>query len=584
MFIERKRDTEALLHLIEQFPITLLAGPRQCGKTTLARSIEPNRYFFLSDPGDAEQFVDFCKSRPQTKGAICIDEIQERPDVLPLLREWVDTRTDTKILLLGSSSFMLETGLPKHLLGRMATYHLGGFTLDDVGVENTMRLWSRGGFPESYLAPNEEESFNWRKEYIASYPHAVLLRESAGVSPHLLGPLIRSLPQYSGGIVNFSKISRAVEVSRHTTQRYLHLLAASGLIRLVNPLVKSAGAALCKNPRLYVRDSGLLACLAGLETEKRLEDDEHAPAIWEAYVIESLASSLQHRRAELKYWRDRTGSEIDAVWQEQNRLVGAEVKYSSRPRLTKPMRIAIDVLQLSHLWVLHRGEETFSLADGITAIPFTSFAAPPGSPAPSPPKPPQPIDAKEPSKRVFVSYCHEDESFVQKLVAALESAAVNVTVDYRTLRLGGSIEEFIKKAVRGTEWTIMVVSDKSIRSPWVMAEFLETVLYEQFTDTSRLIPIHLDKSVFDPDLPIEIDEELHAKIGEVDDRIRKALERRMDLEPFVGVRDRLRNLQFNVGKAAQRLAFVLSGDFSDPDQFEKGLQSVIEALGEGKHE
>jgi len=146
------------------------------------------------------------------------------------------------------------------------------------------------------------------------------------------------------------------------------------------------------------------------------------------------------------------------------------------------------------------------------------------------------------------------------------------------------MEEFIKKAVRGTQWTIMVVSDKSIRSPWVMAEFLETVLYEQFTDTSRLIPIHLDKSVFDPDLPIEIDEELDAKIGEVDERIRKALERRMDLEPFVGVRDRLRNLQFNIVKAVQRLTSFLSGDFSDPGQFEKGLQSVIEALGEGKRE
>jgi hypothetical protein len=443
---------------------------------------------------------------------------------------------------------------------------------------------SRGGFPESYLAPNEEQSFSWRKEYIASYPYAALLRESAGVSPHLLGPLIRSLPQYSGGIVNFSYISRALEISRATVQRYIHLLAASGLIRLVNPLVKSAGAALRKNPRLYVRDSGLLACLAGLEAEKRLEDDEHAPAIWEAYVIESLASALQQSREELKYWKDRTGFEIDAVWQEQNRLVGAEVKYSSRPRLTKPMKIAIDVLQLYHLWVLHRGEETFSLADRITAIPFTSFAALPESPTPSRLKPLQPIYVKEPAKRVFVSYSHEDDSFVQKLVAALESAAVNVTVDYKTLRLGGSIEEFIKKAVCGTEWTIMVVSDKSIRSPWVMAEFLETLLYEKFTENIRLIPVYLDKSVFDPDLPIEIDKELDAKIGEVADRIRKALERRMDLEPFVGVYDRLRNLQFNVGKAVQRLTSVLSGDFSDPDQFQKGLEEVMKALGLGNHE
>jgi hypothetical protein len=177
-----------------------------------------------------------------------------------------------------------------------------------------------------------------------------------------------------------------------------------------------------------------------------------------------------------------------------------------------------------------------------------------------------------------VSYCHADESFVQSLVAALESASIDVTVDYRTLRLGDSIDDFIKKAVRGTERTIIVVSQGSLRSPWVMAEFLETVLYEQFTDTARLVPIHLDGAVFDPDLPIEIDKELETKIGEVDDRIRTALDRGMDLEPFNGVRDRLHNLRFNVGKAIQRLTSVLSGDFSDPKQFEKGLDEVIRAL------
>ena len=581
MYIDRRHDTEALLRLIEQFPITLLTGPRQCGKTSLAKSIEPSRYFSLSAPDAAVEFLKLCESRPKTEGVICVDEIQQHPDVLPLLRQWVDTRSETKMLLLGSSAFTLIGSSSRHLLGRMARYELGGLTMADVGAENMMRLWSRGGFPQSYLAPNEEQSFLWRQEYITSYPHAVLERETAGVSPHLLRPLISALSQYSGGIINFANIARDVEVSRATAQRYLHLLASSGLIRLVDPLVKSAGAALRKNPKLYMRDSGLLACLAGLETQKQLEDDENAPAIWETFVIESLASALQRRRAELRFWRDRTGAEIDAVWHEQDRLVGAEIKFSPRPRLTKPMRTAIQVLQLSHLWVLHRGERTFPLADGITATPFTHFAALSGAPSAVPPSSPRTTASRGPSKRVFVSYCHADESFVQKLVTALESAAVNVTVDYKTLRLGGSINEFIKKAVRGTEWTIIVVSDKSLRSPWVMAEFLETVLYEQFTDSGRLIPIHLDKAVFDPDLPIEIDNELETKIGEVDDRIRKALDRRMDLEPFVGVRDRLRNLQFNVGKAVQRLTSVLSGDFSDPNQFQQGLNEVIGALNSG---
>ena len=540
--------------------------------------MEPSRYFFLSDPNDADAFVDFCKSQPQTSGLICVDEIQDKPEVLPLIRRWVDAREDIRLLLLGSAVFMLESALPKHLLGRMAAYSLGGFTLDDVGVENVARLWSRGGFPPSYLAENDELSFAWRQEYIASYPHAVMLRESAGASPHLLGPLIRSISQYSGGILNFSNVSRATGISRATVQRYLHLLGASGLIRLVPPLIRSAGAALGKNPKLYMRDSGLLACLAGLSTEKQLADDEQAPLIWETYVLESLAAVLQHRRAELNYWRDRTGAEIDAVWEEEGNLVGAEIKYSPRPRLTKSMRAATQALDLSHLWVLHRGEGTFSLTDRVTAVPFTGFVVPQDStPRPASVQP-QSKDSVRPSKKVFVSYSHDDESFVKKVVARLESAAVNVTVDYRTLCLGGSIEEFIRKAVKGTERTILVVSENSISSPWVMAEFLETILYEQFTSSSRIIPIHLDKAVFDPDLPIDVDKELTTKIGEVDDRIRKALDRKMDLEPFVGVRDRLRNLQFNVGKAVQRLTSVLSGDFSDPTLFERGLDDLLSAL------
>lgn len=583
MIIERRHDKESLLQLIKQFPITLLTGPRQSGKTTLARSIDPNHYFSLSAPDAAEEFLNMCNSQPKSEGVICVDEIQQRPDVLPLLRNWVDTHSDTRFLVLGSTAPMLGGNFSRQLAGRMARFDLGGLTLVDVGVENMMKLWSRGGFPQSYLAPNDEQSFLWRKEYITSYPHTVMMSETTGVSPHLLRPIISTLLQYSGGIINFANISYAVEISRSTVQRYLHLLAEGGLIRLVEPLVKSAGVRLRKHPKLYLRDSGLLACLAGLETEKALEDDESAPSIWEAFVIETLALALQRRRTELKFWRDRTGAEIDAIWHEQDHLVGAEIKYSPRPRLTKPMRTATEALQLSHLWVLHRGEKTFPLADGITATPFMHFAAQSGAPSSAPPSLPQPASPGGPSKRVFVSYCHDDEAFVQKFVTALESASVNVTVDYKTLRLGDSINQFIKKAVRGTERTIIVVSDKSIRSAWVMAEFLETVLYEQVTDSSRLIPIHLDKSVFDPDLPLEIDKELETKIGEVDDRIRKALDRKMDLEPFGDVRDRLRNLQFNIGKAVQRLTSVLSGDFSDPNDFQQGLDKVMESLNLENH-
>ena len=581
MFVERKTDANSLLSLIEHFPVTLLTGPRQCGKTTLAKSLEPTSYYLLSDPQEAESFVNFCKTQPKTTRIVAVDEIQNRPDVLPLIRQWVDTRPDTKLLVLGSATFMIDAELPRHLLGRMAVYQLGGFTLEDVGVENLVRHWCRGGFPQSYLAPDEETSFSWRQEYIAGYPYAVILRESAGVSPHVMDSLIRSLPRYSSGLVNFSSISRALAVSRGTVQRYLQLLAVSGLVRSLNPFAKPADTMLRKTPKLYVRDSGLLACLADVRSEKTLEDHELAPLIWEAYVMELLAISLGRRRAKLSYWRDRTGAELDAVWAEEDLRVGAEVKFSPRPRISKTMKKAIDTLHLSHLWVLHRGKETFRLAKHITAVPATQFLSDQQGSVPSFATPSQLARSSARQKRVFVSYCHNDDEFVKQLIDALESEAINVTIDFKTLRLGGSIEEFIKKAVRTTEWTILVVSENSIRSPWVMAEFLETVLYERFIEQCRLIPICVDKSVFDPDLPIAIDKELDSKIAEVDERIRKALDRKMGLDPFGGVRERLRNLQFNVGKAVERLTSVLMGDFSYSSHFEQEIQRIVRVLQTG---
>ena len=584
MFVERKTDTSSLLSLMEQFPITLLTGPRRCGKTTLAKSLELSSYYFLSDTHEAESFVDICKSQPKTKGIVAVDEIQDRPDVLYLIRHWVDTRPDTRLLLLGSATFLINAALPHHLLGRMAVYQLGGFTLEDVGIENLARHWCRGGFPESYLAPDEETSFAWRQKYIGAYPYAVLPRESAGVSPHLMGPLIRALPRYSGGLVNFSSISRALEVSRGTVQRYLQLLAASGLVRFLNPFSASAGMALRKSPKLYVRDSGLLACLSDVRSEKRLEGDELAPLIWEAYVIEFLAISLERRRSELAYWRDRTGAELDAVWSEEDGWVGAEVKFSPRPRITKAMKKQIDTLQLSHLWVLHRGKETFPLAKQITAVSAIQFLSGQHVPGLLVPAASQPTRLSAPQKRVFVSYSHQDDAFTLELVERLESSSVNVTIDLQSLRLGDRIQEFIQKAVRSTEWTILIVSQSSLRSPWVMAEFLETILYEHFQNRSRLLPITIDDSVFKLGLELEIDEELQQKIDEVNDMIRKALDRNMDIDRLTGVRQRLLNLKNNISTALERLTSVLVGDFSDRDQYDRSFQKLIEALVEENSE
>jgi hypothetical protein len=237
-------------------------------------------------------------------------------------------------------------------------------------------------------------------------------------------------------------------------------------------------------------------------------------------------------------------------------------------------------IDVSQICILHLGTELKQLTERIIAVPLKRLDALlgiHGKSVPAAPTPPRGA-GRASGKKVFVSYSHRDDDFVKRLVAFLESAGVDVTVDFSTLRLGDRIEEFIKKAIRSTEWTVLVVSDSSIRSPWVMAEFLETVLYEEFGGHSRLIPVCIDNSIFIPDLPIDVDKELEARIADVDERIRKALDRKMGLDPFVEVRERLRNLQFNVSKAIDRLRSVLMGNFSDPNQFDSEIQKVVKAL------
>ncbi|HBC88832.1 MAG TPA: hypothetical protein DCZ94_17960 [Lentisphaeria bacterium] len=579
MFVKRKVDTENLLHLIKKYPITFLAGPRRCGKSTLAKSIDHSRFYSLSDSREADIFIDFCKKQPRTKGVVVVDEIQSCPDSLPFIRQWIDARPTTKLLLLGSAPYIAGNNLNRQLCGRMAVYQIGGFTLQDIGMENISRHWLRGGFPESYLAQNEEDSFAWRKEYISAYPHTVLERESTGLSQHVIESLIRSSPRYTGRMLSFSNLSHNLGVPIVTLQQYFNLLSASGIVRLINPFVKSASTTLRKLPKLYMRDSGLLTCLSCVKSEESLEKHELAPFIWESYIMESMALSLSHKHIDISYWTDRTGNEIDAVWKEKDHFFGINIKYNPKPHIKECMiEKAINTIGLSHLWVLSRGNETLKLSNNTTVIPIKKFLSgqmKPGSSTAASNKLPK-LSLK--AKQVFISYCHRDDIFVNKLVPILESSKINVIIDHKTLRLGDKIEEFIKKAVRNTEWTILIVSENSIKSPWVMAEFLETVFFEKFTNQSRLIPICLDKSIFNPDLPIEIDKELEIKIAEVDDRIRTALDRKMGLDPFVNVRDRLRILQFNVGKAVERLSSVLMGDFSDPKLFNHEIKKILNAL------
>ena len=581
MFVERKIDTEKLRELIGQFPITLLTGPRQCGKTTLALSLKPDKHISFAAPTAAAEFDSLCKNDKYCSGLIILDDIDFCPEVLPRLRHLVDAKKDVRILLLGSAFLSTRTELSRHLMGRMAQYELGGFTLADVGSYRLQQHWFRGGLPPSFLSPNDAASSAWKREYLSGYAYSSVFLESTGSSAHILGRLITALPKYSGLLVNFSNIAQTLEISRPTAKHYFDILAAAGLVRLLEPFTRSRGQALGQMRKLYVRDSGLLAFLLGIQQQGDIAGHRMSPVLWEAYAIEALAAFVQSEcREQLRFWRDRSGMELEAVWEHEGALIGIDVQAEEEPRVTPNMHAALKSFDLSHICVLYRGHKIHRLAEHILAIPITEL----GSALPGRQKRraagelARAVPDAGPKRKVFVSYSHHDDDFVARLVKTLESGAVHVTVDFNSLRLGDRIDEFIKKSVRTTEWTILVVSQKSIRSPWVMAEFLETVLHEHFQDQSRLLPITLDISVSDLDLHLELDKELEGKILEVNEMIKNALDRHMDIDCFVGVRRRLLDLRNNVGKALDRLNSVLVGDFSDSAQFNPKVAKLIEAI------
>ncbi len=231
MIIQRKTDTENLRRLLNQFPITLLTGPRRCGKTTLARSLNPDHFFALESPSSREDFTGLCKDEKSCRGLIVLDEIQSSPETLPLLRQLVDRGADIRFLILGSALLATRAEISRNLMGRMAKYELGGFTLQDVGAGELEKHWFRGGMPESFLAPDDATSTTWKREYLASIPYSSLLLESSGSSSHVLNRLMTVLPPYSASLISFSNIARSLEVSLQTTKRYVDILTATGFAK-----------------------------------------------------------------------------------------------------------------------------------------------------------------------------------------------------------------------------------------------------------------------------------------------------------------------------------------------------------------
>jgi len=357
--------------------VVALVGPRQSGKTTIARQVVPPEspcYFDLEDPASLARLAEPMTALAPLRGVIVIDEIQRRPDLFPVLRVLADRKPlRARFLILGSASPGLLRQSSESLAGRIETITMMGFGLAELGERALARHWRRGGFPLSYLARSEADSMRWRNQFTQTFLERDLPQLGISVPAATMLRFWTMLAHYHGGIWNAAELARSLGLSEPTVRRYLDLLSDLFIVRQLPPWHENLKKRQVKAPKVYIRDSGLLHQLLGIATEKDLLSHPKSGSSWEGYAIEEVLRVAGH--SEAYFWATHTGAELDLLLMLQGRRIGVEVKRQDAPHLTSSMRIAMADLGLDQLTVLYPGNVVYDLTDRVRVAPLASLAA-----------------------------------------------------------------------------------------------------------------------------------------------------------------------------------------------------------------
>ena len=379
--ITRSRELDLLRGLVRTAPVVAILGPRQVGKTTLARQFSaryrgPTRWFDLEDPDDLARLAEPKLALSEHQGLIVIDEVQRRPELFPMLRVLADRPgTKTRFLLLGSASPDLLRQSSESLAGRIHYHELRGFSVSEVGNAAAERLWGRGGFPRSFLARTDVLSLTWRSDFIRTFLERDLANFGFRVPAPTLLRFWRMLGHYHGQLWNAAELARAFGVAASTVRHYLDILTAALVVRQLEPWYENIGKRQVKSPKVYVRDSGLLHALLAIADREALLDHPKVGASWEGFVLEDLLSRLAPGAGEAFFWRTHTGAELDLLIVRGRRRIGFEIKRTTAPAMTRSLYSAQETLRLDQLVLVHAGSETFKLPGGAHAMAFDRLDA-----------------------------------------------------------------------------------------------------------------------------------------------------------------------------------------------------------------
>jgi len=363
-------------HALEQFPAVALLGPRQAGKTTLARTITAGRtgslYLDLERPSDLAKLADpeLFLSR-HTGHLVVLDEIQRRPELFTILRALIDdNRHPGRFLLLGSASPQLLKQASESLAGRISFHELSPFDVSEVQptFAELPSFWSRGGYPMSWLAKTDEASASWRESFIVTHLERDIPAFGIRVPGTTLRRFWQMLAHLHGQMWNASRLASGFGVSAPTVQHYLDILEATYMVRRLPPLHANLSKRLVKSPKIYLRDSGLLHALLGLSNLEDLAGHPIVGASWEGWVLEQIAQLLPSPW-QLSFYRTAAGAELDVVAERGNKKIGFEIKFSSAPTLSRGFWSAVDDLDLDRVCVIAPVESGYPLGQNVDVVP-----------------------------------------------------------------------------------------------------------------------------------------------------------------------------------------------------------------------
>ena len=379
--IPRVQHESSVRKLLRRFPVVGLIGARQVGKTTLARRLiagerEPVTVFDLEDPTDEAELADPKLALEPLRGLVVIDEVQRMEGLFRLLRVLVDRPDNAaRFLVLGSAGPELLRQSSETLAGRIAYHELPPFSIDETGIEAVRRLWSRGGFPPSFLAPDDEGSYAWRGAFIRTFLERDLPQLGISVPAATMRRFWTMLAHYHANRWNGAEIGRALGASAPTVNTYVDALVDSLVVRKLLPWYENLKKRQVRAPKVYVADTGLLHALLGIESESALMGHPKSGASWEGFAMQEIVWTLGVDWDRCHYWATHRGAELDLLVMDGGRRIGFEFKRTSAPAMTRSMHSALSDLKLDRLYLVFPGDSRFRIHERAEAVGLTLACA-----------------------------------------------------------------------------------------------------------------------------------------------------------------------------------------------------------------